>query len=102
MWHYPYSINALFISLKVFFLLELNVWANSVYMYIMSKHGFVKISYSMSPWAWVLVVGSGHNGHIVKMSYFLKNLFVHAMIKNRILIVYMYLMMSTNTALLKS
>ena len=75
--------------------------ANIVYMYIMSKHGFVKISYSMSPWTWILVVGSGNNGHIVKMSYFLENLFVHATIKNRILIVYMYLMMSINTALLK-
>ena len=68
---------------------------------VMSKHGFVKISYSISPWAWVLVVGSGHNSHIVKMSYFLKNVFVHATIKNRILIVYMYLMMSINTALRK-
>ena len=56
----------------------------------MSKHGFVKISYSMSPWAWVFVVGSGHNGHIVKMSYFLKNLFVHTTIKdtNRIHVSY--------------
>lgn len=52
---------------------------------IMSKHGFVKNIYSMSPETWVLVVGSGHNGHIVKTSYFLKNLFVHATIKNRIL-----------------
>ena len=48
------------------------------YVVMMTKEGSTKIVNFMTPGAGVLVLGSGHTSHIVKMHYFFKNLLLNS------------------------